>query len=225
MNSNVTSVGETLDFSLQTDTGERLSLSSLRGRTVILYFYPKDDTSGCTMESCEFRDLFPRFSAADAVVLGISPDGVKSHQKFKKKYNLPFTLLVDENHALAERLGIWVEKLFYGRKYMGVRRTTYIIGPDGNVRHVFEKVDPDGHAHEVMAFLAGGVEAARAAREKYDARVLAVPAASKPVASAAKKKPAKKKPAKKKPAKKKAATLRAPNRKSASKRRAPAKKK
>jgi alkyl hydroperoxide reductase subunit AhpC len=155
------------------------------------------------MESCDFRDFFPRFVNTDAVVLGISPDGVKSHQKFKKKYKLPFTLLVDENHALAERLGIWVEKLFYGRRYMGVRRTTYIIGPDGNVRHVFEKVDPDGHAHEVMAFLAGGVEAARAAREEYDARVLAqVPAGSKPVAAAAGKKPAKKKPAKKKPAKK-----------------------
>lgn len=220
-----------IDFTLPTDTNELLSLSSLRGKNVILYFYPKDDTTGCTMESCDFRDLFPRFVTTDAVVLGISPDGVKSHQKFKKKYKLPFTLLVDENHALAERLGIWVEKLFYGRKYMGVRRTTYIIGPDGNVRHVFEKVDPDGHALEVMAYLAGGVEAARIAREEYDARVLAaVPAASKPVTKAAgkkraKKKPAKTTPAKKKPAKKKTATMKARTRTTAPKRRAPAKKK
>jgi peroxiredoxin Q/BCP len=186
-----------IDFSLSTDTGESLTLSSLRGRTVILYFYPKDDTSGCTQESCEFRDRFPRFVASDAVVLGISPDDVASHRKFKAKYNLPFTLLVDENHALAERLGIWVEKLFYGKKYMGVQRTTYIIGVDGEVKHVFEKVNPAGHADEVMAFLAGGVEAAQRARAEYDA--IAAKAAVKPV-----KKPAKKvvKKAAKKPTRK-----------------------
>lgn len=161
----------TIDFTLPTDTGDRLSLSSLRGRRVVLYFYPKDDTSGCTRESCEFRDMFPRFGDANAVILGISPDSVKSHQQFKKKYDLPFTLLVDENHALAEQLGLWVEKSFYGRKYMGVQRATYIIGPDGQVEHVFPKVNPAGHAEEVMAYLRGGPEAAKQARAEFDAAV------------------------------------------------------
>ncbi|MBI2408650.1 MAG: peroxiredoxin [Gemmatimonadetes bacterium] len=186
-----------LDFTLQTDTGEFLTLSSLRGKRVVLYFYPKDYTSGCTMESCAFRDLFPRFGASDAVILGVSPDDVASHQKFKVKYNLPFTLLVDENHSLAEQLGIWVEKQMYGQKYMGVQRTTYIIGADGAVEHVFEKVNPAGHAEEVMAFLQGGVDAASAVRAAFDAAAKAQPAVvpSKPATKSAKK-PAKK-PAKK----------------------------
>lgn len=168
-----------------------------------MYFYPKDDTSGCTMESCEFRDLFPRFGASDAVILGISPDDVASHRKFKAKYNLPFTLLVDENHALAEQLGLWVEKQFYGQKYMGVARTTYIIGPDGAVQHVFEKVNPAGHADEVMAFLQGGLAAAQAARAAFDAAAKAAPQPAPAVA----KKPAARKVAKKSvrtPAKKRA---------------------
>jgi len=176
------------DFTLLTDTGKPLTLSSLRGRTVILYFYPKDDTSGCTQESCDFRDLFPRFDASNAVVLGISPDDVKSHQKFKTKYGLPFTLLADEGHVIAEQNGLWVEKTFYGQKYMGVQRTTYIIGPRGDVQHVFEKVNPAGHADEVMAFLKGGVEAALGARAACDDAAK----------NAAAKKPASKKPAKKK---------------------------
>jgi peroxiredoxin Q/BCP len=159
----------TLDFTLQTDTGEMLTLSSLRGRPVVLYFYPKDDTPGCTIESCELRDLFPAFQGTDAVILGISPDSVASHQKFKAKYSLPFTLLVDEGHALAEQLGLWVEKSMYGQKYMGVQRTTYVIGADGEVQHVFEKVNPAGHADEVMAFLQGGIEAAQQVRAGYDA--------------------------------------------------------
>lgn len=183
-----------LDFTLQTDTGDMLALSSLRGKNVVLYFYPKDDTPGCTLESCELRDLFPRFAASDAVVLGISPDDVASHRKFKAKFHLPFTLLVDENHALAEALGLWVEKTFYGKKYMGVQRTTYIIGTDGEVKHVFEKVNPAGHADEVMAFLAGGADAAQQARAGFDAAVAAAPkTAAKPVA----RKPVVKKPAKK----------------------------
>ncbi|MDP1892472.1 MAG: peroxiredoxin [Gemmatimonadaceae bacterium] len=182
-----------LDFTLMTDAGTPLSLSSLRGRTVVLYFYPKDDTTGCTIESCEFRDLFPHFIGSDAVILGVSPDDVASHQKFKAKYNLPFTLLVDENHALAEQLGIWVEKHFMGNRYMGVERTTYIIGPDGAVQYVFEKVNPAGHAEEVMAFLRGGVLAAVAARDAFEA---AVAASKEPtVANGAKK--AVKQPAKK----------------------------
>jgi len=141
------------DFTLQTDTGEELTLSSLKGQTVVLYFYPKDDTSGCTKEACDFRDLFPRFKRGKAVILGISPDSVKSHARFRKKYDLPFTLLADEGHAVAEQYGLWVQKTFYGRKYMGVERTTYIIGPDGNIKMIFPKVNPDGHAEAVAAAL------------------------------------------------------------------------
>ena len=162
-----------IDFTLQMDAGESLALASLRGRRVVLYFYPKDDTSGCTLESCDFRDQFPRFRSVDAVILCISPDSAESHRKFKKKFALPFTLLVDENHALAERLGIWVEKTFYGRKYMGVQRTTYVIGADGAVQHVFEKVNPAGHAGEVMAFLKHGLAAAQRVRAEFDAATAA----------------------------------------------------
>jgi peroxiredoxin Q/BCP len=140
-------------FTLPADDGSTVSLTDLTGRTVVLYWYPKDDTSGCTIEACEFRDLFPRFAGGDAVILGASPDSVESHVKFKKKYNLPFTLLADEDHAVAERYGVWVEKSMYGRKYWGVERTTFIIGPDGRVAHVFEKVKAAGHAAEVEAAL------------------------------------------------------------------------
>ena len=140
-------------FTLETDAGEMLSLKELRGKTVVLYFYPKDDTTGCTLEACEFRDLFPRFSKLDAVILGISPDTARKHGKFKAKFNLPFTLLADVDHAVAERYGLWAEKLFWGRKYMGVERTTYIIGPDGKIRTIFAKVNPDGHAADVAAAL------------------------------------------------------------------------
>ena len=138
------------DFTLESDAGEGVSLSSLRGKTVVLYFYPKDDTSGCTVEACEFRDLFPRFKRGKAVILGVSPDPVKSHQKFKKKFDLPFTLLADVGHQVAEQYGVWVEKTLYGRKYMGVARTTFLIGADGKIRKVFEKVKPEGHPGEVM---------------------------------------------------------------------------
>jgi peroxiredoxin Q/BCP len=141
-------------FTLATDSGEQLSLKALRGQTVVLYFYPKDDTTGCTLEACQFRDLFPRFKKTGAVVLGISPDSERKHKKFKEKYDLPFTLLVDEDHKVAERYGVWVEKTFYGRKYFGVERTTFIIGPDGKVQRVFAKVKPEGHAEEVRAALA-----------------------------------------------------------------------
>jgi thioredoxin-dependent peroxiredoxin len=141
------------DFTLKSDSGEEIALSSFRGKTVVLYFYPKDDTTGCTQEACEFRDLFPRFKRNKAVVLGISPDSVRKHVNFKKKYNLPFTLLSDTDHKVAELYGLWVEKLFWGRKYMGVERTTYIIGPDGKIRKIFAKVNPAGHAAEVDAAL------------------------------------------------------------------------
>ena len=140
-------------FTLLNDLGERVSLKSYSGKTVVLYFYPKDDTGGCTTEACAFRDLFPRFTRGKAVILGISPDTVKKHQKFKAKYDLPFTLLADEDHVVAERYGLWIEKTFYGRKYMGVARTTYIIGADGRIAQIFEKVNPEGHAVAVAAAL------------------------------------------------------------------------
>ncbi|HKR57222.1 MAG TPA: thioredoxin-dependent thiol peroxidase [Gemmatimonadales bacterium] len=136
-------------FSLDTDAGEKLSLKDLKGRPVVLYFYPKDDTPGCTVEACEFRDAFPRFKSSKAVILGISPDSVRSHLKFKEKFDLPFTLLADEDHAIAEKYGVWQKKSMYGRTYMGIARTTFVIDQDGKVAKVFEKVKPKGHAEEV----------------------------------------------------------------------------
>ena len=148
-------VGQTPpDFTLYTDANEPLTLSSLKGKTIVLFFYPKDDTPGCTAEACSFRDNLPRFGELNAVVLGISPDTWRKHRNFKKKYNLPYTLLADDNHAVAERYGLWVEKLFWGRKYMGVARTTFIIGPDGRVAKIFEAVNPEDHAKEVAAAVA-----------------------------------------------------------------------
>jgi peroxiredoxin Q/BCP len=141
------------DFTLPTDTGEMLTLSSLRGQWVVLYGYPKDDTSGCTTQACEFRDLFPRFDKKKAVILGISPDTVKSHVKFKTKYELPFTLLADEDKVALQAYDIWKEKSMYGKKYMGVERTTFVIDPKGQIVKVFEKVKPAGHAEDVMAVI------------------------------------------------------------------------
>lgn len=143
------------DFSLPDDTGATVSLSDFRRKTVVLYFYPKADTPGCTTESCEFRDAFPRFGGADAVVLGASPDTVRAQAKFKEKFDLPFTLLADANHALAEAYGVWKEKSMYGRTYMGVERTTFVIDGAGRIAHVFRKVKPAGHAAEVLAVLSG----------------------------------------------------------------------
>jgi peroxiredoxin Q/BCP len=143
------------DFTLTSDSNEQITLSSLRGKTVVLYFYPKDDTTGCTMEACEFRDLFPRFTKSKAVILGVSPDSPRKHANFKKKYDLPFTLLSDKDHKVAEQYGLWVEKLFWGRKYMGVERTTYIIGADEKIKQIFAKVNPEGHAAEVQKALKG----------------------------------------------------------------------
>ena len=150
------------DFTIETDAGERLTLSSLRGRVVVLYFYPKDDTSGCTAEACEFRDAFPRFDASDATVLGMSPDPVASHVKFKAKYGLPFTLLADTDHAVAEAYGVWQEKSMYGRKYMGVARTTFVIDRAGRIVKLFERVKPAGHAADVAEAAAEAVSAAAA---------------------------------------------------------------
>jgi len=138
------------DFTLLTDQGEALTLSSLRGRPVVLYFYPKDDTPSCTTESCEFRDAFPAFEAAGATVLGISPDSVKSHARFKARFNLPFTLLADTDKLVVNEYGVWKEKSMYGRKYMGVERTTFVIDANGDIARVFEKVKSAGHAAEVV---------------------------------------------------------------------------
>jgi peroxiredoxin Q/BCP len=143
------------DFTLLTDEGTPLTLSALRGKNVVLYFYPRADTPGCTIQSCEFRDAFPRFEGRDAVILGISPDTVADQAKFKKKFDLPFTLLADADHGVAEQYGVWKEKKNYGKTYMGVDRTTFLIGPDGRVSHIFEKVKPQGHAAEVEAAIAG----------------------------------------------------------------------
>jgi peroxiredoxin Q/BCP len=130
------------DFTALTDQGEALKLSDLRGKRVILYFYPKDDTSGCTTQACGFRDQYPVIEEKNAVVLGVSPDSVKSHQKFKTKYNLPFTLLVDEDHAVAAAYGVWGEKSMYGKKYMGIIRSHFVIDEQGKIVDVQYKVSP-----------------------------------------------------------------------------------
>jgi len=142
------------EFTLEDDAGETVSLSDFRGRPVVLYFYPKDDTPGCTAQACGIRDAYGEFEQAGAVVLGVSPDRVSKHVKFKEKYDLPFTLLADPEHEVAERYGVWGEKKYMGRSYMGVSRTTFVIAPDGTVAEVMENVKPDSHADDVLASLA-----------------------------------------------------------------------
>ena len=141
------------DFKLTDQNEKTISLSDYKGKNVILYFYPKDDTSGCTKEACSFRDDFPKFKKVDAVILGVSPDSVESHKKFAKKYNLNFSLLADEDKEVIKKYDVWKEKSMYGRKYMGVERTTYIIDPEGKIKRVFRKVKVDGHNKEVMEAL------------------------------------------------------------------------
>jgi peroxiredoxin Q/BCP len=138
-------------FTAPTDGDGSLTLSSLKGKTVILYFYPKDDTSGCTAEACGFRDLFPKFGKTDAVVIGVSRDKVASHDKFKKKYQLPFTLVSDESGKITEAYGVWVQKSMYGRKYMGIERSTFLIDKAGKIRGLWRKVKVPGHVDEVLA--------------------------------------------------------------------------
>jgi thioredoxin-dependent peroxiredoxin len=142
------------DFSLQADDGSTLSLSDLRGQTVVLYFYPRDETPGCTAEACEFRDLRTGYEAAGARVIGVSPDPVASHERFRAKHRLPFTLLSDPDHAVAEAYGVWVEKSRYGRTYMGVERSTFVIGPDGALKEALYKVKAQGHAASVLELVA-----------------------------------------------------------------------
>ena len=138
-------------FTLTADDGQTVRLADLRGRPVVLYFYPKDDTPGCTKEACGFRDAWTDVQESGAAVFGVSPDGVASHQKFRAKYRLPFPLLTDPDHAVAEAYGAWGEKSMYGKKYEGILRTTFLIDGTGRVRHVFHKVKPEGHAEEVLA--------------------------------------------------------------------------
>ena len=142
------------EFELQSDTGETVRLSSLRGKPVVLYFYPKDHTSGCTTQACGIRDAWGEFERAGAVVVGVSPDDVASHQSFRADYELPFTLLADPDHTVAEAYGVWAEKSRYGRTYMGIVRSTFVIGPDGTVEKTIRNVKPETHADDVLAVLA-----------------------------------------------------------------------
>lgn len=143
------------DFTLPTHDGTKLKLSSLRGSPVVLYFYPKDDTPGCTTEACGFRDSKAKFAKHKAVVLGVSPDSPESHEKFRAKYKLPFTLLADEGHKVAEKYGAWREKNMYGKKSMGIARSTFVIDAAGTVVKVFKAVKPAGHDEQVLEVLAG----------------------------------------------------------------------
>jgi len=141
------------EITVHTDTGEDFRLSDLKGKRVVLYFYPKADTPGCTTEACEFRDGAKEFAKKATAVVGISPDKPAAQAKFKQKYDLPFTLLADEQKAAAEAYGVWKEKNMYGRKSMGIERTTFVIGPDGKIEKIYGKVKAKGHAAEVLAEL------------------------------------------------------------------------
>ncbi len=141
------------EFTLPDENGQEISLKSLRGKTVVLYFYPRADTPGCTVEACEFRDTYKQMQKTGAVLLGISPDTPKAQKKFQEKFHLPFSLLADAEKKVAIAFDVLKEKNMYGKKVMGVVRTTFIIGPDGKVQHVFEKVKPEGHSAEVLAYL------------------------------------------------------------------------
>jgi peroxiredoxin Q/BCP len=141
------------DFELPADDGSKVKLSGLRGRRVVLYFYPKDDTSGCTLQACDLRDEMPRIEEKGAVVLGVSPDPVSSHKKFKAKYSLNFPLLADEDTKVAQAYGVWKEKSMYGRKYMGIERSTFIIDENGRIQEAWRKVKPADHAKGVLETL------------------------------------------------------------------------
>jgi len=142
------------DFELTSDSGDVIKLSDQLGKQVVLYFYPKDDTPGCTTQACGIRDAYGEFERAGAVVLGVSPDNEKSHVKFKKKFELPFTLLADTDHSVSEAYGVWGEKSYMGKNYMGIDRSTFVIDAEGNVKKVMRKVKPATHADDVLAALA-----------------------------------------------------------------------
>jgi peroxiredoxin Q/BCP len=141
------------DFELKSDSGDHVKLSSLRGKPVVLYFYPKDDTPGCTTQACGIRDVYSDFRERGAVVLGVSPDDEASHVRFKEKYSLPFTLLADPDHVVADEYGVWKERNLYGKKSMGIERSTFVIDADGNVAKAMRRVKPDTHAADVLAAL------------------------------------------------------------------------
>lgn len=141
------------DFNLPDENGDLRTLAEFRGKPVVLYFYPKDDTSGCTTEACNFRDDYSVYHKNGVVILGVSPDNAQSHAKFKNKYTLPFTLLADEGHKVCDLYGVWGPKKMMGREYEGVHRTTFLIGPDGKIIKVFEGVKPDGHSAQVLEAL------------------------------------------------------------------------
>ena len=141
------------DFELQDETGTKRHLSDYKGANIVLYFYPKDDTPGCTTEACSFRDSYKEYLKAGAVILGVSPDAVHSHEKFKEKYHLPFPLLADPDHKVCDLYGVWGLKKMAGREYYGVNRTTYLINPEGIIQKVFEKVKPAEHSPEVLEAL------------------------------------------------------------------------
>ena len=145
---------EAPDFELASDAGERVRLSQFRGKPVVLYFYPKDDTPGCTAQACGIRDSYDVFEHRGAVVLGVSPDEESSHVKFKQKYGLPFTLLADPEHEVAEQYGVWGERKYMGKTYMGVERSTFLIDEDGRIAKVMRRVKPDTHAERVLEALA-----------------------------------------------------------------------
>jgi len=147
---------EAPDFTLPADDGSEVSLSDLRGERVLLYFYPKDDTSGCTAQACDLRDEMPTFEALDVRVIGVSPDPIDSHVEFKEKYDLNFPLLADEDHEVAEAYGVWKEKSMYGRSYMGIERSTFLIDEEGRVERVWRKVRAKKHAELVTEYLGGG---------------------------------------------------------------------
>ena len=142
------------DFELHADDGRTVKLSDFRGRPVVLYFYPRDDTPGCTKEACAFRDSYDEYLARDAVILGVSRDGEESHRKFKQKYDLPFTLLSDPDHEVAEAYGVWAEKSMYGRKSMGIVRSTFVIAADGTIAKAMRGIKVPGHSDKVLEALA-----------------------------------------------------------------------
>ena len=143
------------DFDTISSDEKKVALRALKGKKVILYFYPKDDTPGCTVEACGFRDKSGEIEAQGAVILGVSPDGVDSHKKFINKHSLPFTLLADEDKVISKAYGVWVKKNKYGKEYMGVARTTFVIDENGYIVKIYEKVKPEGHNDEIIAFLSG----------------------------------------------------------------------
>jgi peroxiredoxin Q/BCP len=147
--------GEAPDFELTSDSGEQVRLSGLRGRPVVLYFYPRDDTPGCTAQACGIRDSYGEFEERGAVVLGVIPDDEQSHVKFKEKYGLPFTLLADPDHQVSDAYDVWKEKTFGGKKYWGVERSTFVIDPEGRIARIMRRVKPDTHVEQVLATLPG----------------------------------------------------------------------